>query len=161
MKNNKIIIIILVLVICFVMIGLLTFVGKKDKYSLSGDKSSSVIFNIVKHDNQNDTTIIDNNYSIKKGSIIKLNNKEEYKDCGKYANDIKIEEINEDYVKISRDKLIYSQSGNRTERVEENIKYDTMLELYLFEKEETDSVVIEPECSQARYNYYGMFKKGN
>ena len=145
MKNNKIyiglLIIILIVVVCSIF------------FILREPKTNGITLSIMKNDIQINSIENDQVFTIKEGDTIKLYDNDNYVDCGKHANNIKILEINDDYVKISRDKIVKDEDSKE---VIEKVEYDKEFDLYLYE---TDISEPHAVCSQARYNYYGVFTK--
>lgn len=95
----------------------------------------------------------------KAGQVFYLSDNESLKNCGITPSDIKILDIKEDGVKISRDVVKYEKEADGTyteskDKLVEVVKYDDKVNMYV-----NGAVPDAPECTPARYSYSIIFVK--
>lgn len=170
LKNRIILIALLVVIVLIIIVCLFgKRIVNKSEYNVQ----------IIQYDTTNGSNKVVEEIIIRVGDIVKLSNKSEYKGCGSTANDIKILEINDNTVKISRDKIKYRFTGEYagksvaeigiqkvytfeegkeiekyTEEVIEEVEFDSHISISI-----NESIPSGPECSLSRYGYYLKFVK--
>ena len=137
---------IIIVVLCVLLSGCSSFFNQE---------KNIVKLQIIEMDNTTNKKRVYDEYTIKPDISIKLHDKEFY-ECNRKPNDIKIINVEENYVTISRNKLKYDMnSDNKTyEEVVENINYNVEFGTSIDEQNPTAGV-----CSQAKYQYYLKFIK--
>ena len=112
---------------------------------------------IIESDITTNNTKVSEEIVVHEGDLIELKDKQFYL-CNREANDIKIVSIKDDYIVISREKLIYDNNVNKTytKEIKENIEYNEEFSTSINESNPLEQGIA---CAQAKYYYYLMFVK--
>ena len=140
----------LVMGLVIVVIGLLFYLRNDNE---------RVTIKVMKEDITTNEEVVDKEKKVSVGEQFVLSDNDEYKDCGVRPSDIKILEINDNNVKISREVIRYKTDdkgkiSSYTEIVNDVVNYNEKVVMYVNSKEQ-----MAPVCGQARYNYYLVFVK--
>ena len=149
-------IIMLVTIIIVVCIALLVFFTFKNRYS-NNEANKEVIVQVKRIDNSNneEATIIETKADTNKHSEIKLKDNNKIELYGEEANDIRIIDIKDSSVSISRTKIIIEDNGETSKEEIKDIKYGERIPISINEDKRSTPV----PTSQPRYDYYVVISK--
>ena len=153
--KSKAVIIIGTIIIIF-GIALLLFFVFKNRYP-NNEENKEVIVQVKRVDNSNDkeTTVIEINADTNNHSEIKLKNSNKIELYGKEANDIRIIDIKDEGVTISRTKIISEDNGETSKEEIKDVKYGEIIPISINEDKRSTPV----PTSQPRFDYYVVISK--
>ena len=149
-------IIIIVTIIIVLSIALLLFFVFKNRYS-NNEANKEVIVQVKRIDNSNneEATIIETKADTNKHSEIKLKDNNKIELYEEEANDIRIIDIKDSSVSISRTKIIIEDNGETSKEEIKDVKYGEIIPISINENRKS---TLEPS-SQPRFNYYVVISK--